>query len=258
MRKNTTIRPNEAFETDAAGLTDQGKVRYNNEDAFCVNGEMGLYVVSDGMGGHNGGEVASNMIIELLPELIKNREQSGPSDETVILKEAVLDINDKVCERGANDEELLGMGATVTALWFKGKKVFVAHVGDSRLYRVRKNQLTQLTDDHSVVGALIQMGQISAEEARVHPAKHILTSCIGSKEPIDPEVQSLRAEVEDRYLLCSDGLTNMLPDDRIYTILSEQKDAQKAAQELIRQANDAGGEDNITVIVLMIKNKTGK
>jgi protein phosphatase len=237
----------------AAALSDIGKVRRANEDAFALLPEQGLLIVADGMGGHRGGATASKIVVSVLPKMIEQRLASVPQDqvETIsrFLRDAVLDLSRQVRQQSAREPSLAGMGATVVVAWVKGKQAFIAHMGDSRAYLYRQGKLKQLTDDHSVVGILLRQGEITPEEARVHPARNQVTRCVGMEGEVYPDVQTLLLSAEDRLLLCTDGLTGMVRDEGIAEILARSDDPQIACGSLVDAANAAGGHDNVTVLV---------
>jgi PPM family protein phosphatase len=231
------------FKLVAAGVTDVGRVRDGNEDDFIdQSNRLGLVAVADGMGGHRAGEVASATALEALRAAVA----SGQS-----LRDAIEGANDAVLEKSVSDQELAGMGTTLTAgmLGSDGYLV-VGHVGDSRAYLVRDGELTQITDDHSLVEEMVRGGELTREQAEVHPRRSIITRALG----IDPEVEVDEYPIElrpgDRILFCSDGLTTMVRPDEIASILSREHDPKRAAQLLVDAANAAGGEDNITAVIV--------
>jgi PPM family protein phosphatase len=231
------------FKLVAAGVTDVGRVRDGNEDDFIdQSNRLGLVAVADGMGGHRAGEVASATALEALRAAVA----SGQS-----LRDAIEGANDAVLEKSVSDQELAGMGTTLTAgmLGSDGYLV-VGHVGDSRAYLVRDGELTQITDDHSLVEEMVRGGELTREQAEVHPRRSIITRALG----IDPEVEVDEYPIElrpgDRILFCSDGLTAMVRPDEIASILSREHDPKRTAQLLVDAANAAGGEDNITAVIV--------
>lgn len=247
----------------SAGKTDTGKTRKNNEDSYLVNDGMGLYAVADGIGGHEGGEVASRMAIEGLSQIVRegcsgadNTPAHGISTEgdpiTPALSRAFTLANTLIRQAAAENPALLSMGTTLTALLFRETTAHLAHVGDSRAYRLRAGVLTQVTDDHTVIAEQMRAGLLTPEQAQKSPYRHVITRALG----IDPELivdhQVLEARQDDTFLLCSDGLTEMVDDETIRRIL-EDASPQEAAERLVREANDRGGVDNITVVVVHIK-----
>jgi serine/threonine protein phosphatase PrpC len=243
-------------------LTDVGRKRKGNEDAHTVNPEQNLYVVADGMGGHAAGEVASRIAVEAIEEFVTltagNEEITWPFglDETISydgnrLKTAIRHANGKVLEATRKSTELEGMATTVAAVLVDADVANLAHVGDSRIYRWNGGEMTLLTSDHSWVNEQIQTGVISPEQARSHPLRNVVTRALGGRADLLVDVQALTMKSGDVLLLCSDGLTTMIPDDDIAAILDRsQGDIARAARELVDEANDRGGEDNITVVLL--------
>ena len=222
--------------------TDVGKGRSGNEDRFLVDPDHQLYAVADGMGGHRAGEVASATAIESL----QGAYQAGAA-----LDEAVGEANAAVFAKASTNVDMRGMGTTLTAVALRdGGIALFGHVGDSRAYLMRDGGVTQVTDDHSLVEQLVREGRLSPEEALHHPQRAIITRALG----VDPDVEVDTYRVDllpgDRLILCSDGLTNMVADDLIAAVLRGQSDPQEAAERLVDMANDAGGDDNITVVVL--------
>lgn len=225
--------------------TDTGRLREVNQDG--VLSSESIFVVADGMGGHHGGEVASAIVVE---EMAK----ASAVDSLDELIKLVDQANAEVLDRAARDPGLRGMGTTMVALatmtTSRGSRLAVANIGDSRLYLRTDDDLMQLTDDHSVVDNMIRDGWITAEEAKVHPQRNVLTRALGIEEPLLVDVWELLAVGGDRYLLCSDGLTNELSDPEIMEILDSSSDPQQAASSLVQAACDAGGRDNVTVVVV--------
>jgi PPM family protein phosphatase len=222
--------------------TDLGKVREGNEDSYLVDPPLLLYAVADGMGGHRGGEVASHLALETVESLA----QTG----TGTLAAHVAEANRTVFERSQRDRRVTGMGTTLTAARIVDGVAYLAHVGDSRAYLLRAGAFRQLTEDHTLVNRMVKAGEITADEAEVHPHRNVLTRALGT----EPDVEVDEAEVAlmdgDRILLCSDGLFGMVTEDQIQAILETEPDPQHAADRLVRAANRAGGVDNITTLVL--------
>ena len=230
----------------SGSATDVGRVRTVNEDSAVVS--LTLFAVADGMGGHAGGEVASETAIQTL----KYEFAAHPSVEG--LAEAVRQANQAVWQRSHHDPDLRGMGTTLTAAALvtteHGDRLVMANVGDSRSYRLHEGELVQLSHDHSVAEELVDRGELSEAEAAVHPHRHILTRALGVSDEVDVDLWQMTPEAGDRYLLCSDGLTNEVSEPRIANVLSSTPDPQQAAEALVRLANDNGGNDNVTVVVL--------
>ncbi len=243
-------------------VSDVGRKRKGNEDSVFVNPENKLFVVADGMGGHAAGEVASSVAVESINEFIRatggDEEITWPFglDESISydgnrLKTAVRFANRKVLEVTKEKTEYEGMATTVAAVLVDGAIANLAHVGDSRIYLVHGATLSQLTSDHSWVNEQIQSGIISAEQARSHPLRNVVTRALGGRADLQVDMQSREMEPGDILLLCSDGLTNMLPDEEIERLVSEAGgDVKRAARDLVDAANARGGEDNITVLLI--------
>ncbi|MDP8955555.1 MAG: Stp1/IreP family PP2C-type Ser/Thr phosphatase [Actinomycetota bacterium] len=224
--------------------SDIGRARERNEDSYVV--EEPLFAVADGMGGHRGGAVASSLAVETLREVLQDEDVAPRA-----LIEEIKAANQRVLQRGEADRELRGMGTTLTALLADQGKAHIAHIGDSRAYLLRDGSLKQLTEDHTLVQRMVMEGKLLPEEAERHPQRSILTRALGVDEDIDPDTMTLDPILPgDRLLLCTDGLTSMLDGERIEEVLQSERDPQRAADILIDDANAAGGDDNITVLVI--------
>jgi PPM family protein phosphatase len=229
--------------------SDIGQVREGNEDSYLVIAP--LYAVADGMGGHRGGEVASNLALETVQQLFE--QGSGT------LAEQVEQANHAVFERSQQDRSVSGMGTTLTAALIDGGRVHLAHVGDSRAYLFRGGELSVLTEDHTLVHKMVMEGEITEEEAETHPHRSILTRALGVDAAVEVDESDVDVVDGDRILLCSDGLTGMVPDGQIREILGRNPDPQPAVDELVKEANRAGGIDNITAVILdFIDDGSGK
>jgi serine/threonine protein phosphatase PrpC len=224
----------------AATATDIGLVREGNEDSYLT--EEPLFAVADGMGGHRGGEVASQLAVETLEKLFKQRVGDLPDQ--------VQEANRVVFERSVVDEKVAGMGTTLTAALVEGDRVRLAHVGDSRAYLLRDRKLRLLTEDHTLVHRMVSEGEISQEEAETHPQRSVLTRALGVDTVVDVDDDTVQVRPGDRLLLCTDGLTSMVSEEEIEEVLRTVPDPLDAAQRLVRMANEAGGVDNTTVVVL--------
>jgi len=220
--------------------TDIGQVREGNEDSFLVVAP--LYAVADGMGGHRGGEVASSLALETVQGMFERREGS--------LADQVVEANRAVFDRSQNDRTVSGMGTTLTAALVDGNRVHLVHVGDSRAYLLRGGELAQLTEDHTLVHRMVMEGEISQEEAETHPQRSILTRALGVDQSVQVDEGDVEVSDGDRLLLCTDGLTGMVPEGQIREILLESADPQEAVEKLVKVANRAGGIDNITAVIL--------
>ncbi|MGH3887963.1 MAG: Stp1/IreP family PP2C-type Ser/Thr phosphatase [Pseudonocardiaceae bacterium] len=237
-----------------AGLSDRGRVRERNEDRFSADVDLGLFIVSDGMGGRPAGEVASEVVVATLPTLVTTHLGAAPDlvapDATQRLCMALTELSADLREGSQDTPRLAGMGATVVAALVSQATALIAHVGDSRAYLWREHHLHRLTRDHSLVQALVDAGAITDEQAAGHPARGKLTRHVGMVGEMLPDVRSITLHPADRLLLCSDGLTGMLDDARIRTILNGCPDPHHACRALVSAANNAGGTDNITVLVV--------
>ena len=243
-------------------LTDVGRKRKGNEDSLFINPEQNLFVVADGMGGHAAGEVASRVAVESINEFVcmtsGDEEITWPFglDESMSydgnrLKTSVRYANNKVLAATKESLEYEGMATTVVGVLVDGATANLAHVGDSRIYLFRNSNLLQLTSDHSWVNEQLQGGMLTAEQARSHPLRNVVTRALGGKPDLDVEMQVHEALSGDTLLMCSDGLTTMVPDAEVQRILNEAGgDVERAAKALVEEANKNGGEDNITVILL--------
>lgn len=233
-----------------------GNYRENNEDAIEVKElpDMTLCVVADGMGGQAAGEIASKRATEVLPRELKKNLAKGVSVEEAkkVIRNAVVQANEEIIAMGTLDRDLRNMGTTVVmALWRKGEDLFVTGVGDSRAYLIRGQQIEQLTVDHSLAQALVEAKTISPEEAREHRFKNVLWKYLGTKEVGEgPEIKIVSLRGGDRVLLCSDGLSGVVPDDKLAACVQEHGDVQKCADALGQLALDSGSRDNISCIVI--------
>jgi PPM family protein phosphatase len=243
----------------AVAASDRGRVRSTNQDACLVLPEQGLFILADGMGGHQAGEVAAQAVVSLLPRTIRKKAQAAaslrPRIAELILQEGIVQLSEQLRVQGAGKPGLDGMGATVALVWIPnaGETAYLAHIGDSRIYLWRDGRLQQLTEDHSLVGLLLKYGEVSAEEAARHPARGQLSRYIGMEGEAVPDVQTLALQDKDCLMLCSDGLTGMVPDDQIAAVLTEAPDMGTACHELMEGANSAGGKDNISIIIVDVQ-----
>lgn len=218
-----------------------------------VNRETSLLLVADGMGGHAAGEIASQMAAAAINEWVTSH---GDAEENIaeMLRQGALEANARVFEAQRQDRTLAGMGSTLTALYFQGRRYYIAHVGDSRAYRLRDGTLEQLTRDHSLVWHLYENRVLEKSDLSRHPQKNLITRSIGSHPQVDIDIEEGEGQVGDVYLLCSDGLTDGVPEDSLCTALSvAEKTPQEIAEDLVNAANEAGGTDNITVVVIRLE-----
>ena len=242
---------------ESYGMSDVGRRREGNEDEFIREPQAGLYAIADGMGGHAAGEIASGLAIDALAEAIHpsnwEPQSASPDDAGERLRNAVREANRRICESILAHEERRGMGTTLVALVIAGSAGVIAHVGDSRAYVLRDEELHRLTSDHSWVNEQVKMGLISDDAAQRHPMRNIVTRALGSRQEVQVDVSTVELLPRDVYLLCSDGLNTMLSDSQILEVLKAHADDPRAAcAALVDAANRQGGEDNITVIAIAV------
>ena len=235
----------------AWGMKDTGRCRSVNQDYIFVSEKpMGnlpnLFLVADGMGGHKAGDLASEYTVSRVCEAVTKSMQKIPFQ---ILKGAFQYANQKLIEKAGESPAYTGMGTTLVAVTVKDGTAFVANVGDSRLYKIG-DRIEQITEDHSLVEEMVRMGEISKEEARNHPEKNIITRAIGVSDTIEPDYFDTKLEKGECLLLCSDGLSNMIEDAQIREILKRRTNLKSGAEELVRTANENGGRDNISVVLI--------
>jgi serine/threonine protein phosphatase PrpC len=236
------LRVGEHFER-----TDTGRQRRMNEDAFHARAP--LFAVADGMGGAQAGEVASGTAVEVLSAGIP--ADGGTVEERLAL--AVREANGRIHELSVSDDERAGMGTTLTAAWVGEKEVTLVHVGDSRCYRWREGRLERLTDDHSLVEEMVRQGRLTPEEAAIHPQRSIITRALGPEAEVEPDTLTVPARGDDLFLLCSDGLTSMIGEEEIAEVLGSTGSLEVAGRALVDRANEAGGRDNITVVLFRLE-----
>ena len=233
-------------------ITNIGRKRKLNQDYVYTSeqpvGKLpNLFIVADGMGGHNAGDYASKATVETMVEKISVSEET---ERTRILDEAIQAANRLIREKSCESTELEGMGTTVVAATCDGTRLCVANVGDSRLYVANKKEIRQITKDHSWVEEMVRRGGMGREEARNHPDKNIITRAVGAEDSVKVDFFSVQLKEGDMILMCTDGLTNMLEDEEIRMILNRARDVVEKAEELVAAANDHGGRDNISVILI--------
>ena len=224
--------------------SDVGRVRDGNEDSYLIQDPF--YVVADGMGGHLAGDVASRIAVQTISEKIEAGSANTPSG----LEDAVKAANGTIWQQAQQDASLHGMGTTCTLIFVTESEIHLAHVGDSRAYLLRDGELSQLTEDHTLVGRMVKEGRLQPEEAERHPQRNIVTRALGVDDNVDVDLTSIDVRKGDTVLICSDGLTSMIDARAIKDVLLREKDPQRAADALVDLANEAGGEDNITTVVL--------
>ena len=231
--------------------SDVGRVREANEDSYLIADP--LFVVADGMGGHIAGDVASSTAVKV----IQDESGDASSENPGTLSKIISDANAAIWDKAQSDPALRGMGTTCTLVLVDEDRVHIAHVGDSRAYRLRDGQLEQLTEDHTLVGRMVQEGRLSPEEAQHHPQRSIITRALGVDEDVQVDLDTVELSEGDRLLICSDGLSSMVDDRPIESVLASESDPQRAADRLIDVANEAGGDDNITVVVIDFEKASG-
>ncbi len=244
-------------------VTDVGKVRDHNEDAIGSQPDIGLWVLADGMGGYNAGEVASGIavktIIELVTQACKTEKRTdiesgtGYMRQTIVLRDAILRANKVINQTAQSQPQCEGMGTTLVASLFYDNKVSIAHVGDSRMYRLRGNRFEQITMDHSLLQELVDRGFYSQEEAQRSTNRNYVTRALGVEANVDVEVQEIDVQKGDYFLMCSDGLPDMVEDEDIHlTISTFSNDVRTVGEQLIKLTNDNGGRDNVSVILVRV------
>jgi serine/threonine protein phosphatase PrpC len=247
-----------------AEITDTGRVREHNEDAIGSIGEIGLMVLADGMGGYNAGEVASGIAVQIVTELAAEgatREErddidphSGLMRQSIVLRDAIYRSNKIIYQTAQSQTHCEGMGTTIVACMFYDNKISVAHVGDSRAYRLRGGQLDQVTLDHSLLQELVDRGFYSAEEAQRSTNRNYVTRALGVEPTVEVEIHEYEVLPDDIFLLCSDGLCDMVEDDDIHLTISTFNDSlDVVGQQLVDLANDHGGRDNVSVMLAQVK-----
>ncbi len=239
-----------------SGVSHPGIKRSLNQDSFLMEWNRGLFIVSDGIGGHQAGELASKAVVQIFPRILEQylsrinpKDKNGP---LVAIRQSIIDLSQLIREKADENVETRGMGATLVSVWTNNPngKVYLAWLGDSRIYLLRGNLFSRLTKDHTVVSILLENGEITPEQALNHPARGRLTRFVGMSGETIPDVGAFKLKPEDRLLLCSDGLHGIVPEKHIINILRSNPEPHTACLSLVEAANQAGGKDNITVIVL--------
>ena len=225
--------------------TDVGKVRRQNEDTAWLDEKPGVFAVADGMGGHLAGEVASGIAIDAVKRMAASNDIASIS----VMRDAVNAAHQAIMARAKENPACAGMGTTLSVMWRGGHYMYIAHVGDSRIYRWRGGELEQITQDHSLVEELVRARIITREEARRHPRRNIITRALGTQGDNAPDLLAADRQKGDLWLLCSDGLTGMVSDEEIARTLGRETSLDAAADSLLAQALDAGGRDNETLIL---------
>jgi len=235
---------------DLGAATHPGYVRSDNEDGYYASAENAVFAVADGMGGHDYGEVASHLTLEVIVRYAESIADAEPTALPARLHQAIQDANAAVLSQAADQEARSRMGTTIVVATIHGDRLYFAHLGDSRLYLLRGEVFTQLTRDHSLVQAMVDRGEITAEEAAIHPLRHQITRVVGGDDYISPEIASQALQPDDLVLLCTDGLSGVVPPETIHGILAGDDTCQQKADALIQAALQAGGPDNITVVLV--------
>ena len=233
-------------------ITDVGQKRTVNQDfVFTSETPVGnlpnLFVVADGMGGHKAGDFASSYAVEVLLSTIREDENSNP---VKIIRAAIETANTQLLREASDNEAMSGMGTTMVLVTIVGHYAYVANVGDSRLYLIDENKISQITKDHSLVEVMVRMGEISRDDARNHPDKNIITRALGAGRDVDVDFFDIRLTPGDILLLCSDGLSNMVPDEDIRQVIRTSETLEETGRRLVSMANDNGGRDNIAVVLV--------
>lgn len=241
----------------AGAATDIGLIRMMNQDSFyCSSGveDPCLFIVADGMGGHNGGEIASRISVDTIKGFIQDNylKPEYQRDRLLLIKEAMNKANSVIYSRSMEDPDLRGMGTTLTMAMIEEERLYIGHIGDSRMYLLRNGEYRKLTEDHSLVAQLIKNGSISPEEGENHPQKNIITRALGIETEAEMDLDTLMLQQGDILLLCTDGLTNMLDLEDIIGICGSGDSPQSISEALVEEANRKGGRDNVTAIVVKV------
>ncbi|MCB1113376.1 MAG: Stp1/IreP family PP2C-type Ser/Thr phosphatase [Chlamydiia bacterium] len=238
----------------SGGLSDKGLIRENNEDAWGEIEACNFYTLADGMGGHQAGEVAAreavSHLLRLVRKCFKSLKPKSLPELAKEIKQAMIRVNTIVHTLGKSAPDLRGMGTTLCAILFQEGGAIIAHVGDSRIYRVRDGHLEQMTKDHSLFSELVELGQLSEHISSEFAYKNIITKAIGTEPSVEPEVVIEDLHPEDTYLLCTDGLSDLIKPEEMISILTQDKSPQEMAQAFVKLANERGGHDNITAIII--------
>jgi protein phosphatase len=247
----------------SSGLSDVGVIRSHNEDCFEIDPENQVFVVADGMGGHSHGEIASRIAVDAIRDFVARTNDTDATlpfemDTSLArhgnrLRAAIRIAHDKVLRAIRQDASLHGMGTTVVGLLLDGQSIAVAHVGDSRAYRLREGKLELMTQDHTWVNEQVVAGFLSEEQARAHPLKNVVTRALGGEADVEIDVREVPVEAGDLFLLCSDGLTTMLTDEEIASRIQNAERLEEVCSRLVRDANSRGGYDNVSVVLVRIE-----
>ncbi len=241
----------------ASGNTDIGRKRKTNQDSFHIGLEKKIFIVADGMGGHNGGDIASQMAVKVFPEFLAKNIELEPVS---LLTESIKESNRSIKDFGETHPELVGMGTTIVSFYFRGHNVYIGNVGDSRAYLINNKKIYQLSRDHSLVQEKLNYGVYNREQAALDPQKNVLVRTVGFEDEVDVDVFTYKVNKNDIFLCCSDGLHGKVSDEDILYLVNKyipdpaiatQKEADQVVKSLIAQANDNGGQDNITAILII-------
>ena len=225
--------------------TDVGRVRKENQDSYYISEANQYSIIADGMGGHNGGEVASQMTISLMRAYIEKQKPKNQQQVIKMLKNGIEEVNQIIFGMARESEQLKGMGTTLIVCYMIGQSAVIVHVGDSRLYHISGQTIEQVTKDHSIVEQLVDQGSITREQAKTHPQKNMITRAIGTDWAVEADAFIINLLKDDKIVLCTDGLTNMVSEDDIHSLVTTED-----PQQLVDLANARGGSDNITVIIM--------
>ncbi len=243
------------FRIEVHSETDVGLKREKNQDAFLTNADLGLYMVADGMGGHKGGEVASRLAVETIQEVvqksIEDKEKYPPRE---LIQKAFGHASQNIYETSTRDMDLRGMGTTLVVTYFCDETLYVGNVGDSRAYLFREGKMWQMTEDHSLIYEQIKAGLWSEFETAAFPAKNVITRSVGFEKRVECDIIQRRPTVGDKIIMCSDGLTGLVSDQKIAEIVN-MNPSKIAVQKLVEEANKSGGDDNITVMIVSVFDK---
>lgn len=232
-------------------LTDIGKVREINQDAYAVDCDHGLFMVADGMGGHAAGEKASQTAVAIIASKLTNGAVSNAEGSLEdVMQDAIQEANREIIAASMDDASMRGMGTTATVLLAREGHLYVGHVGDSRAYLIRNRRIDQITEDHSIVAQLVRARAITPQEAARHPYRNVITRCLGMQADVEADTQQRDLRPGDRLLICSDGLSGLVSDDEMLQHVLSGEDPQAICQELVNLALERGGSDNITVVLI--------
>ena len=239
---------------EVIALTDIGLVREKNQDSFLTLNESNipLFVIADGMGGHKGGEVASSDAVRIIKEVFIENKETLVNKKNIIkvIEDSIQIANKAIYEESLESSECSGMGTTISLCYIYKNHLLIGHVGDSRIYLIEKDEIIQLTEDHSLVNELVKKGEITKEEARNHPKKNMITRAVGTSSDIEIDIMEIKYKKNNKLLLCTDGLFNMVPEKDIIEQINKESSIEKAGKQLINEAKLNGGLDNISLIIV--------